>query len=194
MVRSPTSQPHPQPQQQQSNYQSSFDGHSTDYAHSQADLNAHGYDGRPSMSQDRLIPQYNPAPSPMPMRQLNPGQMMPRAAQQAISFMTNKAGYAPGPVPGGYPPQPNGYYGNGQLTGSVVGGTGGWGVAREQMLKKREKKQVQLRDGNLVLDIPIPRQIIKEGVKSEEMTHMRYTAATVRLAPSRDRSSLIAPP
>jgi chitin synthase len=38
-------------------------------------------------------------------------------------------------------------------------------------------RQVELQDGNLVLDVPVPSHIVG-AEKSEEMTKMRYTAAT----------------
>lgn len=39
-------------------------------------------------------------------------------------------------------------------------------------------RQVELQQGNLVLDIPVPAPIVPKGQTAEEMTTMRYTAAT----------------
>jgi hypothetical protein len=39
-------------------------------------------------------------------------------------------------------------------------------------------RQVELQEGNLVIDLPVPSHIIVNGAKSEEMTKLRYTAAT----------------
>ena len=40
-------------------------------------------------------------------------------------------------------------------------------------------RQVELQQGNLVLDMPVPSHIIPKGIETkEEMTTLRYTAAT----------------
>ncbi|KAL5495062.1 CHS2 [Sanghuangporus weigelae] len=57
--------------------------------------------------------------------------------------------------------------------------TGGWSSAREKLMKRRSVRQVELYQGNLVLDVPVPSHIVPKGSgASEEMTKMRYTAAT----------------
>ena len=43
----------------------------------------------------------------------------------------------------------------------------------------QDVRQVELKEGNLVYDVPVPAQIIPPGNKSEEMNKMRYTACTV---------------
>lgn len=46
-------------------------------------------------------------------------------------------------------------------------------------MKKRSVRQVPLVQGNLVLDVPVPNSIIPaSGQSTDEMTKMRYTAAT----------------
>ncbi|KAL1713663.1 glycosyltransferase family 2 protein [Schizophyllum commune] len=51
--------------------------------------------------------------------------------------------------------------------------------AREKMLKRRSVRQVELFQGNLVLDMQVPSHIIPGDKKSdEEFSKMRYTAAT----------------
>lgn len=55
----------------------------------------------------------------------------------------------------------------------------GYSVAREKFLKRRSVRQVELQQGNLVLDMPVPSHIIPKGIETkEEMTTLRYTAAT----------------
>lgn len=46
-------------------------------------------------------------------------------------------------------------------------------------MKRRSMRQVELVHGNLVVDVPVPSHIAPKGMSdSEEMTKMRYTAAT----------------
>ena len=45
------------------------------------------------------------------------------------------------------------------------------------MMKRRSVRQVELFQGNLVLDVAVPSHIVPKGAP-EEMTKMRYTAAT----------------
>lgn len=55
----------------------------------------------------------------------------------------------------------------------------GYSVAREKMLKRRSVRQVELFQGNLVLDMDVPTHIVPSTRShEEEMTKMRYTAAT----------------
>lgn len=55
----------------------------------------------------------------------------------------------------------------------------GYSVAREKLMKRRSVRQVELQNGNLVLDVHVPNHIIPKGRSDvEEMTKMRYTAAT----------------
>ncbi|KAI0931380.1 hypothetical protein AcW1_001207 [Taiwanofungus camphoratus] len=55
----------------------------------------------------------------------------------------------------------------------------GWSDAREKLLKQRAVKQVELQQGNLVLDMQVPSFIVPKGMEHiEEMTKLRYTAAT----------------
>jgi chitin synthase len=48
---------------------------------------------------------------------------------------------------------------------------------RERLMRRRTVKKIALTNGNLVLDIPVPRSICK-SVQSEEFTTTRYSAAT----------------
>ncbi|KAF9469704.1 chitin synthase [Collybia nuda] len=55
----------------------------------------------------------------------------------------------------------------------------GYSVAREKMMRRRSVRQVQLFQGNLVLDVQVPSHIVPAGKQEvEEMSKMRYTAAT----------------
>ncbi|ETW86853.1 glycosyltransferase family 2 protein [Heterobasidion irregulare TC 32-1] len=55
----------------------------------------------------------------------------------------------------------------------------GWSAAREKLMKRRSVRHVELQQGNLVLDVQVPSHIVPKGMDaSEEMTKMRYTAAT----------------
>ncbi|KAF5385268.1 hypothetical protein D9615_001155 [Tricholomella constricta] len=55
----------------------------------------------------------------------------------------------------------------------------GYSVMREKMMRRRSVRQVPLFQGNLVLDVPVPSNIIPAGKQDvEEMSKMRYTAAT----------------
>ena len=55
----------------------------------------------------------------------------------------------------------------------------GWSQAREKMLKRRSVVQVELQEGNLVLDLKVPSHIVPATMADkEECTKLRYTAAT----------------
>lgn len=55
----------------------------------------------------------------------------------------------------------------------------GYSVARDKLMKRRSVRHVELQNGNLVLDVAVPSHIVPNGMGSaEEMTKMRYTAAT----------------
>jgi chitin synthase len=58
-----------------------------------------------------------------------------------------------------------------------------YNLAREQLYKRRSVRQVELTDGHLVLEVPVPRSILqfnqfKGNDLSEESGKMRYTAVT----------------
>lgn len=69
------------------------------------------------------------------------------------------------------------------MRGPVGGGNGGWGMAMDKLMKRRSVRHVELKEGNLTIDIPVPAQILPKGAKGDEMCKMRYTAATVRSFP-----------
>ncbi|KAI0756286.1 chitin synthase [Daedaleopsis nitida] len=77
----------------------------------------------------------------------------------------------PGPPGGNYPPQ--------QRPGMMHQQSGGYSVAREKLMKRRSVRQVELREGNLVVDMDVPTHIVPKSMDNlEEMTKLRYTAAT----------------
>jgi chitin synthase len=84
----------------------------------------------------------------------------------------------PMPYAPDYPPQQQyGGYGQQPQYGVHEQHTG-YSQAREKMMRRRSVRQVALQDGNLVLDVLVPSHIVTASQKSEEMTKMRYTAAT----------------
>ena len=55
----------------------------------------------------------------------------------------------------------------------------GWSSVREKMLNRRSVVQVELQQGNLVLDLKVPSHIVPRSMADlEETTKLRYTAAT----------------
>ncbi|GAA5870574.1 hypothetical protein JCM8547_002051 [Rhodosporidiobolus lusitaniae] len=101
-------------------------------------------------------PSYPPS-SPL----LSPGGGMPPPSPSLAGY------WAGGFQPGGFYEQPQSYYTQ----------------ARAPIMKRREKKQVQLTDGHLVLDLPVPRSIQQLSVyrgedMREESGKLRYTAVT----------------
>lgn len=56
--------------------------------------------------------------------------------------------------------------------------SGGWTATREKFMRRRSVRQVELQQGNLILDMPVPSTIIPAGKSQEEFTHLRYTACT----------------
>lgn len=66
-----------------------------------------------------------------------------------------------------------------QRPGFAHSSSTGYSVAKEKMMKRRSVRQVELQQGNLVLDLQVPTHILPKGIESkEEMTKLRYTAAT----------------
>jgi chitin synthase len=53
-----------------------------------------------------------------------------------------------------------------------------YSAAQEKMLRRRSVRQVELQQGNLVLDLQVPSHIVPAGETAEERTKLRYTAAT----------------
>ena len=90
--------------------------------------------------------------------------------------MSQVSSYVP-PVPvvhyqQNYPPMQQ------QRPGMYRDGTG-YSTAKEKMMRRRSVRQVQLFQGNLVLDVPVPSHIVPAGKHDvEEMSKLRYTAAT----------------
>ncbi|KAJ7597358.1 chitin synthase [Mycena floridula] len=109
----------------------------------------------------------------------------PQSNWDAKSYQSSYAGsqvhltYEPAPpmpqMAQNYPPARPGMY----SFGSSAASTAGYSMAREKMMKRRSVRQVELVNGNLVLDMPVPSHIVPGDKKNlEEMTTMRYTAAT----------------
>ncbi|KAK4685344.1 chitin synthase, partial [Tremellales sp. Uapishka_1] len=95
---------------------------------------------------------------------------------QQLYLAQQHPGYPPRPSPSplpqyGYPQSP-----------SSQSGTSHWHAMRAGMLERRVIKQIPLSNGNLIMDIAVPRSVIPStkglGLESDEMETMRYSAAT----------------
>jgi chitin synthase len=75
---------------------------------------------------------------------------------------------------GGYPPQRPAV----KTQASTYSNHSGYTETRDKLMKRRSVRQVELQQGNLVIDVPVPGHIVPPNQKSEEMTTMRYTACT----------------
>ncbi|WVQ68402.1 uncharacterized protein L199_006610 [Kwoniella botswanensis] len=85
-----------------------------------------------------------------------------------------------------YPPRP--MYGTGppstvSSAHTGWGGTSHWHKMRNQLLERRVVKQIPLHNGNLIMDVLVPKGVIPSGVKGlglmdGEIESLRYSAAT----------------
>lgn len=101
------------------------------------------------------------------------------------------------PLPSPYGNQPYGHYPppqpqfanvnanawNPPGTPGSPGGTSHWHAMRNHLLERRVVKQIPLINGNLVMDVPVPKGCVPTstsglGAEKGEMDSMRYTAAT----------------
>ncbi|WVF67538.1 hypothetical protein IAT40_002294 [Kwoniella sp. CBS 6097] len=79
-----------------------------------------------------------------------------------------------------YPPRPN----MPPQTPSQAswGGTSHWHKMRNQLLERRVIKQIPLHNGNLIMDVPVPKGVVPTtkglGTMDGEMDSLRYSAAT----------------
>jgi chitin synthase len=138
-----------QPQQPQQHYGGYDDGQANWDAKSSKSYNSQ-YGG----SQVHLNPQYE-------MSQVSHQPPMP-------SVPYNQQGYQQGySQQQGYPPSQ-----------APMRQNTGYSEVQAKMMKRRSVRQVELQQGNLVLDIAVPSHIVPTGETSEERTKMRYTAAT----------------
>ncbi|KAJ7292821.1 chitin synthase [Mycena rebaudengoi] len=98
---------------------------------------------------------------------LNPYQMS-QVSVPPVPSMPYAADYPPQQRPG-MPYAPTGSSGYGS----------GYSAVHEKMMKRRSVRQVELFQGNLVLDMQVPTHIVPQGKQDiEEFSKMRYTAAT----------------
>lgn len=163
-----------QPYRQESN---PFDAQST-YSHSQ-----HGHpQSAPNSEWDsrsaKSYNTYNGNKSQYEMSQVS----LNAPPVPALPYQPNQ--YAPD-----YPPSPQPHYGGVPQRGTYAyperpqgsprdPSLAGFSMAREKMMKRRSVRKVALQEGNLVLDVAVPSHIVVNGATSDEMTKMRYTAAT----------------
>ncbi|BGP38938.1 hypothetical protein JCM10449v2_002876 [Rhodotorula kratochvilovae] len=117
-------------------------------------------------------PSYPPSPHPPSPMFAPPSPSMGYFAPQ---YPTGGGGYYGQPPPVVFTPgfQPGQYYEQ----------SGYYAQARQDVMKRREKKKVALTDGHLVLDLPVPRSIQQLSVYRgedlrEESGKLRYTAIT----------------
>ena len=87
------------------------------------------------------------------------------------------------PVNQGYPPRnPYAVSPSAYAAPQTPGGTAHWHQVRNQLMERRVVKQVPLINGNLVMDVPVPKGCITGqgglGCMPDEMEKMRYSAAT----------------
>lgn len=65
---------------------------------------------------------------------------------------------------------------------TAYGGTSHWHTMRNQLLERRVIKQIPLSNGNLIMDVDVPKGVVPTAaglnVEKEEITKMRYSAAT----------------
>lgn len=154
--------PQQQQQQQHQQQQQYYQQHQQDYSHdgAGAGYSEHGHDNWDSKSYQT----YHTNPS---TQHLAPYEMSQVSAAPAMPNM-----------PYGYPPQQGQQRPPLNKNYSNYSNGSGWTDARDKLMKRRSVRQVELQQGNLVIDVPVPGHIVPPGQKSEEMTTMRYTAAT----------------
>jgi len=87
------------------------------------------------------------------------------------------------PINQGYPPRnPYAVSPSAYAAPQTPGGTAHWHQVRNQLMERRVVKQIPLINGNLVMDVPVPKGCITGqgglGCMPDEMEKMRYSAAT----------------
>jgi chitin synthase len=105
-----------------------------------------------------------------PSKEWGVGQVVPSLPAQ---YQAQAYPYPPRPAPQAYPsPSPMTSY----------SGTSHWHAMRNQLLERRVVKQIPLHNGNLIMDVPVPKEVVPTtkglGLEQEEMDKMRYSAAT----------------
>ncbi|RSH88864.1 Chitin synthase, class 2 [Saitozyma podzolica] len=105
-----------------------------------------------------------------PSKEWGVGQVVPSLPAQ---YQAQAYPYPPRPAPQPYPsPSPMTSY----------SGTSHWHAMRNQLLERRVVKQIPLHNGNLIMDVPVPKEVIPTtkglGLEQDEMDKMRYSAAT----------------
>ncbi|KAF7965668.1 hypothetical protein HWV62_42368, partial [Athelia sp. TMB] len=130
----------------------------TTYAQPRPDYDSRSmksYNSGYASSQAHLNPQSQYEMSQVSLQNAPPVPMMPYAFQPNYPPQQQRPGFKRDPSSAGY------------------------SMAREKMMKRRSMKQVELVNGNLVLDVQVPSHITSNGAGGpEEMSKMRYTAAT----------------
>ncbi|KZV84311.1 chitin synthase [Exidia glandulosa HHB12029] len=146
--------PHPQQQQQPQHAGYAYNGAGAQYSE-------HGHDNWDAKSYQT----YHTNPSNQHLAPYEMSQVSDAPAVPNLPY-------------GSYPPQQLQQRPGLKNAPSAYSTGSGWSDVREKLMKRRSVRQVELQQGNLVIDVPVPGHIVPPGQKSEEMTTMRYTAAT----------------
>ncbi|KAK8854660.1 hypothetical protein IAR55_003399 [Kwoniella newhampshirensis] len=106
--------------------------------------------------------------APSPQKEWDIGGVVPHMATNNLSQPPYQQ-YPPRPA---FDPAPMTSY----------SGTSHWHTMRNQLLERRVVKQIPLHNGNLVMDVPVPKEVVPTtkglGVMDGEMDSLRYSAAT----------------
>lgn len=99
------------------------------------------------------------------------GEVVPTMSYSSPPPPSPNMGYSYPPAPSQLPATPG------------FSGTSHWQKVRNNMMARRVVKKIPLTNGNFVIDVPVPKEVIRHGhlgigAEIGEMEKMRYTAAT----------------
>jgi chitin synthase len=145
------------PTQSDNDSQSNYDGQPNDASIYGTNYDTSNWDAK-SFQSSHYSSQAHINPNTYSMSQVNVHHNIPPVPQ--IPFQPN------------YPP----VYGR---PGPVRNMSTGYSLARDKLMNRRSVRQVELFQGNLVIDVQVPSGIVPKAMSTlDEMTKMRYTAAT----------------
>lgn len=120
-------------------------------------------------------------------KEWGPGDLVPPVPllphqQNSLYGYPPQSARSPAPFQNGYGQQPYQQQPPPSATGWNNWGTQHWQQMRNNLLERRVVKQIPLHNGNLVMDVPVPKGVVPSqkgmGEEPEEMEKLRYTAAT----------------
>ncbi|WWC71435.1 uncharacterized protein I206_105391 [Kwoniella pini CBS 10737] len=158
----------PQPQQQQGFYQQQP-------AQSRPSFSSHHSDYYPEETKSYSSTTHLAS---TPQKEWDVGSVVPAIPSNPRDFNYNNNNN------GFYPPRQTSFSNmNGNGPPSSVGGTSHWHTMRNQLLERRVVKQIPLNNGNLIMDVPVPKGVIPTsskglGLMDGEIESLRYSAAT----------------